>query len=121
MRRALATIVTIVALAGCSTPPEPLPPAPTASRAPAPTVVQTTFALYTHCGIRELTYAGAWYERQGGTLDDGSGNPPAGWGNPTHEGLLTVTGDVAVFTDLDGHEEHFDLRPGADEPLQVCD
>ncbi|WP_421735331.1 hypothetical protein [Cellulomonas sp.] len=56
----------------------------------------------------------------GGRLDDGSGNPPDGWDNPSQAGMLTVTGDEAVFTDAAGHEEHFDLRPGADEPLELC-
>lgn len=78
------------------------------------------FELSTHCGIRELSVDGRWYEREGGVLDDGSGNPPAGWDNPFQRGTVTVTGDTAVFTDDEGHREVFVLREGATGPLQVC-
>ncbi|WP_421742932.1 hypothetical protein [Cellulomonas sp.] len=110
MRRALVVVVALVVLAGCAGAPAE----------PFPTRLDGTFSLYTHCGIHELTYDGGWYVRQGGRLDDGSGNPPDGWDNPTQAGTLTVTGDEAVFTDVEGHEEHFDLRHGADKPLQLC-
>jgi hypothetical protein len=111
VKRALVVVTALVALTGCATAPAD----------PFPTRVDGTFSLYTHCGIRELTYDGGWYVRRGGVLDDGSGNPPAGWDNPFQAGTLTVTGDEAVFTDVDGHEAHFDLRPGADDPLMLCD
>jgi hypothetical protein len=78
------------------------------------------FDLYTHCGIHELVHDGQWYERVGGALDDGSGNPPDGWDNPEQAGWLLVEGDRATFTDDHGHEEEFERRDGATEPIQVC-
>lgn len=81
----------------------------------------TSFSLYTHCGIDEVRFEGEWYERVGGPLDDGSGNPPPGWDNPEHEGTMTrVTDSTIVFTDDEGHREEFRLREGATEPKQQC-
>ena len=76
--------------------------------------------LFTHCGIDELQLDGRWYERSAGRLDDGSGNPPAGWGNPTQQGFVVASGDTVVFTDAAGHRETFRLRPGATEPKSRC-
>jgi hypothetical protein len=78
------------------------------------------FELYTHCGIHELSFDGGWYERTGGALDDGSGNPPAGWDNPYQAGTLTRSGTTVVFTDRFGHRETFVLREGASAPKTVC-
>jgi hypothetical protein len=79
------------------------------------------FSLYTHCGIDEVRYEGQWYERVGGPLDDGSGNPPAGWDNPEHDGTMERIDDsMIVFTDDEGHREEFTLREGATGPKRVC-
>jgi hypothetical protein len=79
------------------------------------------FELYTHCGIHELrTDDGRYFERAGGPLTDGSGNPPPGWDNPYQSGQLVVTDDAAVFSDWTGHREEFRLRVGATEFLQLC-
>jgi hypothetical protein len=80
----------------------------------------TPFSLDTHCGIDELHTRGGWYERVGGVLDDGSGNPPAGWGNPFQRGVLTGSGPVVEFRDRAGHHETFRLRPGATSPKVLC-
>lgn len=78
--------------------------------------------LYTHCGIDELQFEDQWYERVGGVLDDGSGNPPAGWDNPEQEGTIErVDVSTLVFTDGAGHREEFVLREGANGPKQTCD
>jgi hypothetical protein len=76
--------------------------------------IHVAYELSTHCGIRELKFAGQWYARDGGLLDDGNGNPPKGWGNPEQNGRLAVSGKVAVFTDSAGHRETFHLRPGTE-------
>ena len=78
------------------------------------------FALYTHCGIHELTFRGKYYVRAGGLLDDGQGNPPAGWDNPYQRGALTIFTTRALFTDAKGHRETFTLRPGARAFETVC-
>jgi hypothetical protein len=43
---------------------------------------------------------GRWYERVGGNLDDGHGNPPAGWGNPYQAGTLTKPGSTDGLEEL---------------------
>jgi hypothetical protein len=79
------------------------------------------FSLYTHCGIDELRFEGSFYQRSGGLLDDGSGNPPAGWGNPSQAGWLSSAGGgIVVFTDRQGHREQFELRPGATAFKRIC-
>lgn len=78
------------------------------------------FDLRTHCGIDELKADGRYFQRVGGILDDGSHNPPPGWGNPSQHGTLTIKGDVAVFRDKQGHVETFKVRPGATRFLNMC-
>ncbi|WP_185746063.1 hypothetical protein [Oryzihumus leptocrescens] len=78
------------------------------------------FALYTHCGIHELAYAGKYYTRVGGPLTDGQGNPPAGWDNPYQRGSLVVRATQAFFSDATGHHETFAVRPGATSFETVC-
>lgn len=74
-----------------------------------------------HCGLHELrTDDGHFFERVGGPLTDGSGNPPHGWGNPIQSGQLVVTEELAVFTDDLSHREEFRLREGATDFLQIC-
>lgn len=79
------------------------------------------FDLMTHCGINELRSNGRYFQRVGGVLDDGSGNPPSGWGNPFQHGTLSISGDVAVFRDKVGHVETFKVRSGATGFLNMCD
>lgn len=92
---------------------------------PSTILLDPEHVLGTHCGIDELQYQGHWYERVGGVLDDGHGNPPAGWENPTQLGRLLATDSkqpptTVVFTDDHGHREEFALRPGATDPKQLC-
>lgn len=58
-----------------------------------------SYELYTHCGVRSAVFdRGRWW-RANPTLDDGHGNPPAGWGNPFTKGtMVLVEEDHAVFT-----------------------
>ena len=79
-----------------------------------------SFSLYTHCGIYELRVDGKFYERVGGPLDDGSGNPPKGWDNPYQAGRLSVRGNGVVFTDDRGHHEEFKLRADATDYKRTC-
>ena len=46
------------------------------------------YQLYTHCGVRAAAFdEGRWW-RANPPLDDGWGNPPAGWGNPFTRGVM---------------------------------
>lgn len=90
------------------------------STTPAKSIQLAPFDLSTHCGINELMADGRYFQRVGGILDDGSHNPPTGWGNPFQRGTLTITGDVAVFRDKVGHVETFKVRSGATGFLNMC-
>lgn len=88
----------------------------------APTTFGKTvpFDLYTHCGIGEIKALGKYFERVGGTLGDGFGNPPKGWGNPYDRGTLSIVGNSATFRDDQGHEVNFKLRPQATGFSTLC-
>ena len=113
-RRFVALVIPlglVCLLAGCSTKDSPSGPA---------TTPQAVFTLSTHCGVDDLQLGGEWYERVGGILDDGNGNPPAGWANPFQEGRIDRVGDKVVFTDSAGHREVFQPRPMATGPKHEC-
>jgi hypothetical protein len=78
--------------------------------------------LFTHCGIVGTRFAGrAWVAEP--VLDDGNGNPPAGWGNPLQPGVMTLTSqDHAEFESRDGElEAAFRPRTRMDAPAQQCE
>lgn len=80
------------------------------------------FSLPTHCGISIFEYEGVIYERVGGPLTDGQGNPPDGWENPTQEGRLMEDKGTLVFTDDAGHRELFTQAPDQRRAvLSECD
>ena len=117
LARSCGGTILVLALTGCgaSTTVEETPQE--TSTPPGPDVA---FALYTHCGIDVVLYRGRWYERVGGLLDDGQGNPPAGWGNPYQSGTLTRAGARLVFRDEAGHREVFRPRPATASPPPKC-
>jgi hypothetical protein len=53
-------------------------------------------------------------------LDDGNGNPPAGWDNPYQQGTMSIEGNKAVFRDDRGHTVTFHERLGATSFLRTC-
>jgi hypothetical protein len=94
------------------------PTEPQPSSRPASTGVP--YSLYTHCGIREARLGPTYYVADN-PVDGGSGNPPAGWGNPYQPGTMTtLSPSVAIFRDDLGHVVHFHARPGATRFLQIC-
>lgn len=107
----------LVALCACA---PPVAPINGFSDSPAvPATLSVPIQLYTHCGIYEARMAGAFFVADK-VLDDGHGNPPAGWGNPYQEGTMTVAGGEAVFRDDDGHTVIFHERPAAAGFLRTC-
>ena len=77
------------------------------------------YDLYTHCGIEWAKIHGVmWRTRP--ALSDGSGNPPAGWGNPSQAGTVSFVGDdTAVFTSSAGTVTFH--RTARTEPPFLCD
>lgn len=47
------------------------------------------YTLYTHCGIEWTPIDGVWWQASA-PLNDGSGNPPSGWGNPYDKGEMDI-------------------------------
>ena len=98
---------------------------PAAEQSNVPTTTTTTvasgvpFDLFTHCGIYEARVQDTFFAAEQ-PLDDGNGNPPAGWGNPYQSGTITVEGQRAVFHDDSGHTVTFHERPGATGFLRTC-
>ncbi|MGZ5374278.1 MAG: hypothetical protein ACXWDF_09685 [Aeromicrobium sp.] len=64
------------------------------------------FNLYTHCGLDRspIEINGSFWKVTGpGPLSDGQGNPPAGFGNPYDQGMLTMLDDRhAMFVSSKG-------------------
>ncbi|WP_147429643.1 hypothetical protein [Arthrobacter oryzae] len=114
----IATAATALAvLSGCAAPAAPqsnVPTSPTTT-----TVSSIPFALFTHCGIHEARVRDTFFAADQ-PLDDGHGNPPAGWGNPYQSGTITVEGSRAVFRDGSGHTVAFHERRGATSFLKTC-
>lgn len=116
-RSFLAAVVLALGASGCGASSTRLTGVvPGAEMTPA----ATPYHLYTHCGISELRLGDEFFELPA-PLDDGSGNPPPGWGNPYHDGIVTRLSPTEVeFRDPSGRVLRFDLRPGATALRQVC-
>ena len=127
MKSMTATVLTAllaVAVAGCaSTARTQAGPGHSGSPATAAANASVSYTLYTHCGLRFAKIGGRWFEADR-PLSDGSGNPPAGWGNPSQPGTIRMlSASVAEFRDSLGHVVRFHLvhpRADASKPEQVC-
>lgn len=118
-RRVALAFVGILAMASSVTRCSQKSPIGTPTTVEKTDQVQTvSFTLLTHCGINELMANGKYFQRVGGYLDDNSHNPPAGWGNPSQSGTLTISSDIAVFRDKVGRMETFKVRSGATKFLE---
>jgi hypothetical protein len=117
VRSIAAAAATLAVLCGCAPPAEPTND-PSAS--PTTTAASSIpFSLFTHCGIYEIQVQHTFFVADQ-PLDDGHGNPPAGWANPYQPGTISVAGFTAVFHDDTGHAVTFHERPGATSFLRTC-
>ena len=78
------------------------------------------YALYVHCGVEWARIDGTWWQTP--LLDDGNRNPPAGWGNPSDQGRLTILDDTtAEYIGQAGGAVMFTRTPAVDlSPSMVC-
>jgi hypothetical protein len=76
------------------------------------------YELYTHCGIDWAKINGRFW-RAKHPLSDGSGNPPAGWGNPSQDGTLTFIGPTTARFDSPAGTVTFE-RTSRRQPPQIC-
>jgi hypothetical protein len=117
VRLSLLAVALLAGLCACAGPDALVTEAsPEASPPPASGV---PIMLYTHCGIKELRVDDTYFLAET-PLDDGQGNPPAGWGNPYQAGTVSLSGSKAVFRDDKGHIITFLARPGATGFLNIC-
>jgi hypothetical protein len=118
MKFASGALLLLLAVAGCGSATNSI--ASQDSSASATSQVIQAFDLYTHCGVREAKIGSGFYLASP-VLDDGNGNPPAGWGNPDQVGTMTVYGNgTAHFSAPGGLEADFHLRPGATTWAMIC-
>ena len=115
-----AVVVVAVALAACGGGTAAQVTKPAGPPRPAPVGSAQPYVLYTHCGIDEARIGNRYFEAVH-PLSDGSGNPPAGWGNPTQQGTMTLLSPAkTVFRDNAGHRVLFRLRRGASSFKRLC-
>jgi hypothetical protein len=77
------------------------------------------YRLYTHCGVLSASINGSIFSAEP-ALTDGSGNPPAGWGNPYDSGEMSLTSPTtADFRDSAGNSAHFTRLPQGPD-LAIC-
>lgn len=80
------------------------------------------FRLYTHCGIppHVFDFDGSFWQAAGPT-SDGTGNPPAGLGNPFDDGTITLRGaNEAVFRSAGGIEIQLTRAPDRSFEIILC-
>lgn len=79
------------------------------------------YNLYTHCGIKNAEFNGRQFYADP-PLNDGNGNPPSGWGNPTDTGFVVMKDpDTIEFIDWFGHHANFSTHPKSGIPtLEIC-
>ncbi|MBV8945954.1 MAG: hypothetical protein JOZ95_11080 [Solirubrobacterales bacterium] len=110
--RRLALIATVVVVSGCG------------SRTSSPATRQTTahagrpYQLYTHCGIDWAKINGTFWRAQH-PMSDGSGNPPAGWGNPLQDGTLVFINPATARFDSSAGSVTFE-RTSLKQPPFIC-
>lgn len=111
MRR-LAVISAALVLASCGSQTR------SSTRAATHTKPGQPYQLYTHCGIERANIAGTLW-RATHPLSDGSGNPPAGWGNPVQQGTLVILGHGTARFDSSAGSVTFH-RTSRRRPPLIC-
>jgi hypothetical protein len=76
------------------------------------------YRLYTHCGIVWARIDSTFW-RADPPLSDGSGNPPAGWGNPYQDGTLVRISPTTARFDSPAGSVRFERTSRRQAPL-VC-
>lgn len=108
MRPLSALVLLVLVLSGCAIAP---------SRIEGADAWQP-FELYTHCGTDKslIEFDGQFWQAVGpGPLNDGSGNPPPGFGNPSDRGWIArIDDDTAAYESSEGTPlalRRLDLQP----------
>jgi hypothetical protein len=76
--------------------------------------------LGTHCGLTQVKFAGGFWDIQG-SLDDGNGNPPPGFGNPMDAGTITlISGEEAIYRNQAGEQRKLTKAAELPPTGQLC-
>jgi hypothetical protein len=95
-------------------------PSSTPSSASTPIPSGRPFELYTHCGVESARIDGRWWHAKPPLYNNSRSSPPAGWGDPSQRGTLTmVSNKRALFVAL-GQRVVFVPAPN-NEPVRMCD
>lgn len=79
------------------------------------------FTAFTHCGVESIRIDGRWWHASPPLYNRARNGPPAGWGDPQQEGVLTVESvDRAVFEAL-GQQVLFEPSPDNEPGRRPCD
>ena len=75
--------------------------------------------VHTHCGLRNVEFDGSRWAISG-VLDDGNGNPPDWFANPTDTGSVTLTGpNTAIYLNSMGVQRDLTRGNGL-PPVEGC-
>lgn len=112
--RYAAVLISAVLSTGCisSTPTT----APASTDEPSAT---SFISVYTHCGVENVRIDGRWWHASPPLYNQEGSGPPAEWGDPYQEGVLTMeSADRAVF---EARGQRVVFVPASDnEPVRVC-
>jgi hypothetical protein len=110
--RHLASVAAAVAAVGCGSQTS------SSIRMTTPADAARRYQLYTHCGIEWAKIDGTFW-RAKHPLSDGSGNPPAGWGNPFQDGTLVFISPTTARFDSPVGSVTFE-RTSRRQPPLIC-
>jgi hypothetical protein len=115
----LSLAVVLIGLAGCSQRPSEPSPRPLASGESAQIGLQYAVTVLTHCGLRHVAFDGSTWAIEG-VLDDGSMNPPDGFGNPEDHGSVVLQShDTGTYRSEQGVERKL-TRGGGLPQVEGC-
>jgi hypothetical protein len=110
--RRLASVAVAVAVAGCGS------QVSLSSGITTRAHTRRAYQLYTHCGIKWAKIDGTFWLASH-PLSDGSGNPPAGWGNPFQNGTLLFIGPRTARFDSTAGSVTFERTTRTQQPV-IC-
>lgn len=93
-------------------------PSNTSSEAVTPSGKQVE--VYTHCGVENTRIQGVWWHAQPPLYNKQRNGPPAGWGDPSQTGTLTVVSDDRAVFEALGQQVVFVPAPN-NKPVRICD
>ena len=119
-RLAICAIAAAGFLTACGS-DQPSNPEATAYADSAPPAGEAVdYFVYTHCGVESLKIDGRWWHATEPLYgENGPGDSPDGWGDPSQKGELTLNSEDSITFEAKGKEVEFVPAP-QDEPIRMC-